>query len=304
MKLLVTGSKGLVGSAIIKQNKNFELIPIDSSYDLRQEEVVKNIFKLYRPDYIIHTAAKVGGVGGNKLYPGQYYYDNILMNSYIIHYSYLYQVKKLLVFSSVCAFPDNLKELKEDLLHAGEPSKFNTEYAYAKRMVDVQIQAYKKQYNINNFCSIIPVNIFGENDNYNIESGHIIPSLIHKIYKAKQNNTDLQVWGDGTPEREFIYSKDLANILLQLLELNNIPDKIIISNSNGYKIKDIVEILVDCSKFNNNILWDISKPNGQLRRPSNTNLLKSLINYKFTDLKEAFINSYNWFEENYELARK
>jgi GDP-L-fucose synthase len=303
MKLLITGAKGLVGSAILNNNQKYEIIPIDSSYDLTKEQVVESIFNRIKPDYVIHTAAKVGGVGGNKLLPATYYYENILMNSYIIHYSYKFNVKKLFVFSSVCAFPDNLKVLKENYLHFGEPSKFNTEYAYAKRMVDVQIQAYKKQFNVENYCSIIPVNIFGQNDNYNIESGHIIPSLIHKIYKAKIENADLQVWGDGTPQREFIYSVDLAKILLNLLEIQ-IPDKIIISNSIEYSIKQIVEILCEVSNFNNNILWDISKPNGQLKRPSDTTILKNLIKYDFTDIKTSLKQSYEWFENNYTVSRK
>lgn len=300
MKLLVTGSDGLVGSAIIKQNNIFNIIPINRSYDLRLPEVVNSIFNYYKPDYVIHTAAKVGGVGGNQLFPYDYYYDNILMNTYIINNCIKYNIKNLFVFSSVCAFPDNIPILKENLLHEGPPSKFNTEYAYAKRMVDIQLEACKKQYNIN-YTSIIPVNIFGENDNYNLDSGHVIPSLIHKFYIAKKENKTVCIWGNGSALREFIYSQDIASILLELITTQT-PSKLILSNSVEYSIKEIVEKLSNIVEYKN-IYWDNTKPNGQIKRPSDTTLLKTLIKFDYSNIDTALTNSYKWFIDNYPKVR-
>ena len=210
--ILVTGGNGLVGSALrtleaIYPEYNF-VFTCRQEHDLTREEDVKRLFEEQSPDYVIHTAARVGGIGRNLSTPAQQYYANILMNAYVIHYAQKSGVEKLLAFSSVCAFPAGAQSLHEDILHDGEPYPAHYSYAYSKRMVDVQIKAYKQQHGVN-YCSVIPGNIFGENDNFNLEDGHVVPSLVHKCYKAKQEGKPLQVWGDGTPYRiGYAFSKD------------------------------------------------------------------------------------------------
>jgi GDP-L-fucose synthase len=308
-KVLVTGGNGLVGSAVkdISKNKtNIDFVFVThQEYDLTDQQQVNNLFLKYKPDYVIHTAAKVGGIGGNMIGHADYFYKNILINTHIIHNCHLHNIKKLLAFSSVCVFPDNSLILKEDMMHNGAPFEGNFAYANAKRMVDVQIRAYKSQYGHKNWCSIIPANIYGPNDLYSLSHGHVIPSLIHKLYLASKNNTGkFYVWGDGKSMREFIFSYDLAEILIKLLDFEEIPERLIVSGQQEYSIKEVVDILVKSAKFKGQIIYDSSKPNGQRKRPCDLSLLNNLFpNFKQIDLKDGLEISYKWFSDNYPQVR-
>lgn len=306
-KVLVTGAGGLVGSAIASistQYPHYEFVfSGHKQHDLTNEESVKALFEETKPDYVIHTAARVGGIGRNLETPAQQYYSNILMNTFVIHYAHLYGVQKLLAFSSVCAFPAGATELHEDILHDGEPYPAHYSYAYSKRMVDVQIHAYQQQYNTN-FCSVIPGNIFGEHDNFNLEDGHVVPSLVHKCYLAKKNNTPLEVWGDGTAYREFLYAQDVAKACIELLGRHvELPRRIIVSGQKETQIKDLVELICDAFDYHN-IKWLTDKPNGQLRRPTNKEVFnQTLAAFFYTDLRKAMKNTVKWFEEHYPNVR-
>jgi len=307
-KVLVTGGDGLVGSAIKKISKNKNnldfLFITRSDYDLMSAPEVNSLFLKHKPDYVIHTAAKVGGIGGNMIGHADYFYQNILINTNVIHNCYVHKVEKLLAFSSVCVFPDDSKIIKEENMHNGPPFSGNFAYAFSKRMVDVQIRAYKQQYGIKNYCSVIPSNIIGTHDFYNLQHGHVLPSLIHKIYLAKKNNSNLQIWGDGKSLREFIFADDLALVLIDLLSKENIPERLTVAGDKQYSIKKIVDMLVIASKFNGQVIFDESKPNGQRNRQSDLSLFNNLFpNFNFTNLEEAIRISYNWFEENYPNVR-
>jgi GDP-L-fucose synthase len=307
-KVLVTGSDGLVGSAIRRAAKHIEdlefVFVTRKDADLTKREDVVKIYDTHRPDYVIHAAAKVGGIGGNMIGHAEYFFQNVLMNAHMIDLAYFYGVKKMLAFSSVCVFPDDVQILKEDVIHDGPPFAGNFAYAYAKRMVDVQIRAYKSQYGIKNYCSIIPGNIYGTHDLYNLQHGHVIPSLIHKIYKAVEKGEDLRVWGDGKSLREFIYADDIAKLLIKLLYLESIPERLIISGFEQHSIGDVVDILVSASGFNGHIIWEKDKPNGQRTRQSDLSLLKSLFpNFKPTPIQWGLNDAYAWFEANYPNVR-
>lgn len=307
-KILITGGKGLVGNALRRQlssSENFLYFTArDSHGDLTKEEVVDNLFKTIRPDYVIHTAAKVGGIGGNMIGHAEYFYQNILMNAHLIHFAHKYKVEKLLAFSSVCVFPDDTQILKEDIIHDGPPFSGNFAYAHAKRMVDVQIRAYKSQYGLKNYCSIIPGNIYGTHDLYNLTHGHVIPSLIHKIYLAKQNGSDLYIWGDGKSLREFIFSDDLAKVLLKVISLDEVPERLLVSGNKQYSIKEVVDMLVEVSNFKGKVIYDSSKPNGQRNRQSDLSQLNKIFpNYSPIELKKGLETSYKWFESNYPNVR-
>jgi len=311
-KILVTGSKGLVGSAIsrLAQSKvfseNHEFFFTDRNHgDLTKEETVAYLFDFFKPDYVIHTAAKVGGIGGNMAGHADYFYNNILMNTHMIHQCHLHDVKKLLAFSSVCVFPDDVVMLREDVMHNGPPFAGNFAYANAKRMVDIQIRAYKSQYGHNNWCSIIPGNIYGTHDLYSLTHGHVIPSLIHKLYLAVQKKHDVfPVWGDGKSLREFIMSQDLALLLLQLIDKESLPERLIISGFQQYTIAEVVNMLVDISGFKGNVVFDPTKPTGQRNRQSDLSLLKSIFpDYKPIELSIGLRESYNWFVDNYPNVR-
>jgi GDP-L-fucose synthase len=186
-KILVTGGYGLVGSEFIKPN----FIPLSSSEsDLRIRKDVDNIFKTIKFDSVIHCAGKVGGLGSNMNHKGQFFYDNIMINTNVIESSRKYNVEKLVSFLSTCIFPNNIEyPLTESKIHLGIPHNSNDAYAYAKRMADIQIRAYREQYGLN-YVSVIPTNIYGPNDNFSLEHGHVVPMLIHKLYLAQKNNTD------------------------------------------------------------------------------------------------------------------
>ena len=306
-KVLVTGGGGLVGSAIKSLQQQYgDLSFVFSSHqehDLTCEQDVKALFEQTCPDYVIHTAARVGGIGRNLSTPAQQYYANILMNAFVIHYAQLSGVEKLLAFSSVCAFPAGAESLHEDILHDGEPYPAHYSYAYSKRMVDVQIKAYKQQHGVN-YCSVIPGNIFGENDNFNLEDGHVVPSLVHKCFKAKIEGTPLQVWGDGTPYREFLYAKDVARACIELLRIDEeLPQRVIVSGEKETQIKDLVQLVCDAFDYHN-VEWLTDKPNGQLRRPTNKSIFaETLPDFEYTTLKTAMKNTVKWFEHNYPNVR-
>lgn len=307
-KILITGKNGLVGSAIRKKSKeeqDLDFIFVGrEDYDLTKENEVDSLFATHRPDYVIHTAAKVGGIGGNMIGHADYFYQNILINSFLIHHAWKYKVEKLLAFSSVCVFPDDSQILKEENMHNGPPFAGNFAYAYAKRMVDVQIRAYKNQHSIKNYCSIIPSNIIGAHDLYDLQHGHVLPSLIHKIYLAKKNKTDLEVWGDGQSLREFIFADDLAIILINLLKQKEIPERLTVAGNKQHSIKEMVDMLVKASQFEGRVIFNASKPNGQRNRKSDLSLLNSIFpNFNFTNTEEAIKISYNWFSENYPNVR-
>ena len=307
MKILITGGTGLVGSAIAEiknEYPQYEFVFSSSKeFDLTREEDVKALFEKTKPTYVVHTAARTGGIDHNFRTPAQQYYNNILMNSYVVHYSYLYNVKKLLAFSAVAAFSPDLHLLKEGDLHVGSPHAMFYSYGYAKRMLDVQIQAYKKQYGTN-FCSIICGNVFGERDGFNIENGNVVPSLIHKCFIAKQEGTSLKAWGDGTPYREFIYSKDVAKICLSLLSSDiELPNRILVSGKKEIQIKELVKLICDIFDYYN-VEWVACKSNGNQKRISDKKIFNGLLpSFQFTDLDSALQQTVDWFIGNYPNIR-
>ncbi len=304
-RLLVTGANGLVGSQFKE-----DLIAITSKVgDLRDKKTADSIIafytdkdrqKEYAVDRIIHCAAKVGGVGGNMKYKGEFFYDNIMINTNVIESARQHGVKKLVAFLSTCVFPDNVEyPLTESKIHLGPPHPSNDAYAYAKRMAEIQIRAYREQYGLN-YTSVIPTNIYGPNDNFNIENGHVIPSLIHKCYLARENNTDLTIWGSGKPLREFIYSKDVADLALWVLDNYDESEPIILSTSEEISIKDVVDIIVKTMNFKGNVIFDNTKPDGQFRKPSdNSKLMGYLPDFKFTPFEVGIKETVEWFEKNY-----
>ena len=300
MKTLITGGGGMVGSAMQSPLK------LTREYcDLTNPKQTIGLFKAIRPEGVIHCAGKVGGVGGNMNYKGEYFYDNLMINTNVIEAARQAGVKRLVAFLSTCVFPDDVEyPLTIDQIHKGEPHFSNYPYAYAKRMADVQIRAYREQYGLN-YTSIIPSNIYGPNDNFSLEHGHVMPMLIHKLYLAKQNKTDFVVWGTGKPLREFIYSKDIAKISEWVLENYEGEEPLIISGDEEISIKDLVSILVDEFKFKGKVIFDSSKPDGQFKKPSDNSKIKELLpDFQYTPFEQGIKETVNWFIENYETARK
>jgi GDP-L-fucose synthase len=298
-KLLITGGHGLVGSSITADVK------IGREFDLTNFDETQKMFENHKPTHVIHCAGKVGGVGGNMNHKGEYFYDNIMINTNVIESARRNGVKKLVSFLSTCVFPDNVEyPLTEEKIHLGEPHNSNYPYAYAKRMADVQIRAYREQYGLN-YVSVIPTNIYGPNDNFSLTHGHVMPMLIHKLYLAQKNNTDFTVWGSGNPLREFIFSKDVAKLSEWAVNHYDESEPIIFSTSEEISIKDLVDLLVKEFNFKGKVTFDSSKPDGQFRKPSDNSKLKSYLpDFQFTPIEEGIKETVNWFITNYENARK
>jgi GDP-L-fucose synthase len=308
MKVLVTGSNGLAGNGLrrvsVESEHTFVFIERKNG-DLRNWDAANNIIRSHQPDCVINTAARVGGIGGNQAMHADFLYDNLMINANVLKACAENDVKKVVAFSSVCVFPDNLSLLKEEDMHEGPVFEGNFAYGYAKRMVDVHITALKKQYGVENYCSVIPGNIFGEQDMFSIEHGHVVPSLIHKLYEAISYGTPLEVWGDGRSLREFMYIDDLANLILELISLDQIPQRVIMSGRQQHSIKEIVDMLVDISQFNpDNVIWNISKPNGQRSRPTSKKVVDDLFpDFKYTDIYKGLQKTWDWFCDSHPNVR-
>ncbi len=312
MRILVTGKRGLVGKAIERESKQYpdhEFIFIGrEDYDLRKEEDVGAIFYKYHPiDGVIHTAASVGGYGANDSKPAEFYRDNILINTHLIHWCYQYLVTHFVGFSSVCACDDTRLPLTEDSLHSGPPHPTHQAYGSSKRMMDVQIKAYKQQFGKRNYCSLILTNVVGIEDNYDTTLGHIVPSLIHKLYRAKKFGEPFVVWGTGEAEREFIDAEDVARTAINMLLLKEMPERMICSSGQNYKIKNVVKMLCEVAEYPyKDVMWDFSKPNGQLSRPSDTSVFQKTLPHicdSLLPLGYSLERSYKWFEEHYPNCR-
>ena len=302
--LLVTGGTGLVGHALQKIYPDAIYVGSDD-YDLTKEKDVKAMFEKHKPTDVIHLAAKVGGITENINHPAEFLYQNVLMNSFVIHYAYRYKVKKLIATISNCAYPDVAKTypMTEDQLHDGLPAVTNLPYGYAKRLLEIQIKAYRKQYGCN-FCSLIPCSVYGPFDKFEEDKGHFLAAIIKKIYYANKNNEKIiKLLGTGRPLRQYIYSEDLAKILLILLDKYDEDKPINIAPKENLSIKDIAETAVKATNSTHlKIEFDKSSPDGQYRKDLGSNKLFNIIgNFEFTSLEEGIGKTYEWFKQREEL---
>lgn len=319
-KVLITGGYGMVGNAIQQIHSNYpkyEFIYISSSkYDLSSFESSKMMFKKYKPDYVIHLAACVGGLFKNMNNKVDMLEKNLMINYNIVKCSHDYKVKKLISCLSTCIFPDKTTyPINESMLHSGPPHTSNDAYAYAKRMLEIHSNAYVQQYS-DNFICIIPTNIYGEFDNFNLEDAHVIPALIHKCWLAKQSNTKFIVAGSGLPLRQFIYSKDLAFLIMFILENINQKDlthndysmssSIILSppEKNEISIGYIAKLIAEEFNYIEHIEFNTNLSDGQYKKTACNNKINELINFSFTDTHIGIKNVVKWFCNNYPNIRK
>lgn len=302
--IMITGANGLVGSAIMQK---VEAIPISRNVPLTQLDTLINEFTKYKPSVVIHCAAKVGGILGNLNSQGEYFYKNMLMNINVLEACRLCGIKKVISFGSSCAYPESaVQPYSEDQLHLGEPYSAHFAYAYAKRMLSVQSKAYNEQYGVNYLC-VIPSNIYGPNDKFDLNNGHVMPSLMLKCFLAKQTDTPFIVWGTGEAYREFIYVKDVATIIDKLIK-EDIPSTIHTINLSAgieYKLETVVKIIADKMGFTGDIIFDNTKPDGQIHKRTDITKLKKLIgNFNFTKLESGIEETLAWLSKNYPNIRK
>ncbi|KAI2502998.1 GDP-mannose 4-6 dehydratase [Fragilaria crotonensis] len=312
--IMVTGGSGLVGSGIriyVDQSEarpDEEWVYLSSKEgDLRDRKDTEAIFEKYKPTHVIHLAAKVGGLFANLSQKVEFFRENILINDNIMECCRIYKVKKLVSMLSTCIFPDKTTyPIDETMLHDGPPHPSNEGYAYAKRLIDTMNRAYAEEYGCN-FTSIIPTNIYGPHDNFSIQNGHVIPGLIHKCYLAKKNGTPFEIWGSGTPLRQFIYSRDLAELTVWVMREYHSPEPITLSvdEEAEVSIKDVALSVAKAMKFEGEVIFDASKADGQFKKTAANKKLRGLRpDYKFVSIDDGIQKSVDWFVENYEEARK
>lgn len=257
---------------------------------------------------LIHLAAKVGGVQSNSRSVSDFFEENMKLNQSVFDFAIKNKIPKVLSLMSTCVYPAEKYvkyPLTEEQLHNGPPHESNFGYAYAKRMLDVQSRAYRQQYGYK-FITAIPNNLYGINDNFHLENGHVIPTLIRKIWEAKLNNTTPTFWGDGSPLREFTYAGDIAKILISLMEHYNDSEPVNVGNSEEISIRDLVFMICEELEYEGKISWDESRPSGQFRKPSSNKKLLSLGHWEesnYTTLKQGLKLTCDWFKLNYPNIR-
>ena len=302
-KIFVAGHKGLVGSAICRKlfsDGYTNIITANKNeLDLRNQLAVSQFLSKNKPEYVFLAAGKVGGIGWNKSCPAEFTYDNVQIASNLIHYSYLSNVKKLLFLGSACIYPKITPQpIKEEYLLTGELEPTNAGYALSKIVGVKMCQYYKSQYGFNSIC-LMPANLYGINDNFNTERCHVIPALIKKFINAKESNKNSVIcFGDGSPTREFLYSDDLADACLFLMENYNSSEIINVGSNKEVTIKELSEILKLYTGFKGEIEWDRSKPNGTPLRKLCTEKLDSLGWKSKTSFDDGLRYTIDWYLQN------
>ncbi len=304
-KILLTGGSVFVGQHVYKKllekgaKKENIFIPRSREYDLRIKEVCNKVTR--NIDIVIHLAGNVGGIGYNREYPGSLFYDNITMGVNLIEASRINKVKKFVCISTICAYPKHTPvPFKEEYLWNGYPEETNAPYGIAKKVLLVMLQAYKQQYNFNGIY-LLPVNMYGPEDNFDSAKSHVIPALIRKIYEAKLNNQDhIVVWGTGNASREFLYVEDAAEGIVLATEKYNKTDPVNLGAGFEIKIKDLVKLLVKLMNFKGKIVWDKTKPDGQPRRMLDTSKAYKEFGFKAkTKFEEGLSKTIDYFVKNY-----
>ena len=288
-RVMVTGGTGFLGSFVVDKltaRGAAEIVtPRSVDYDLTQLEAIKQLFRdtahKGRPvDMIIHLAARVGGIGANRENPATFFYDNLMMGAQLMHESHLRRVPKFVAIGTVCAYPKYAPiPFREEDLWNGYPEETNAPYGLAKKMMLVQSQTYRQQYGFNSIY-LLPVNLYGPRDNFDLETGHVIPALIRKCLEAKARGDDhIMAWGDGSPTREFLYVADAAEGILLAAERYNESQPVNLGSAFEISIKELLQTIAQVTGFTGEIRWDTSKPNGQPRRKLDTSRARELFGF-------------------------
>lgn len=303
-KILVTGGSGFLGKQVVAEllkagaTKENITIPRSKDCDLTVWENCQKVVE--NQDIVIHLAAHVGGIGLNQMKPAELFYDNLMMGTQLIHASYQAGVKKFTCVGTICAYPKFTPvPFKEDDLWNGYPEETNAPYGIAKKALLVQLQSYRQQYNFNGIY-LLPVNLYGPEDNFNPASSHVIPALIRKVHEAQQRgDKTIPVWGDGSPTREFLYSNDAARgIVMGTLSYDDL-EPVNLGTNFEISIKDLTELICDLMGFEGELIWQTDKPNGQPRRCLDTSRATKAFGFTAqVELKQGLKNTIDWYRAN------
>lgn len=302
--ILVTGGSGFLGTHVVERLTALGanvVAPSHQEYDLVQLDAVKRMYDDHPADMVIHLAARVGGIGANREHPGSFFYDNLMMGTQLMHEAYLRKIPKFVALGTVCAYPKFAPiPFMEDDLWNGYPEETNAPYGLAKKMMLVQSQGYREEYDFNSIF-LLPVNLYGPRDNFDPASSHVIPALIKKCVDAtKAGEDEIVVWGDGSATREFLYVDDAAEAILLAAERYNKSDPVNLGSAFEVSIKDLVEIITKATGFTGKITWDTTKPNGQPRRKLNTDRARKEFGFSSTTtFEQGLRNTVEWYRKHH-----
>ena len=308
-KVVVTGGNGFLGSFLVKELQDRGcrdvFVPDIADYDLVQLDAVKRLYRDAKPDLVIHLAAKVGGIGANREKPGEFFYDNLMMGVQLMEIGRQAGLKKFVALGTICCYPKFAPvPFREDDVWNGYPEETNAPYGLAKKMMLVQSQSYRQQYNFNSIF-LMPVNLYGPRDNFDPGSSHVIPALIKKIHEAKATGSDeVVVWGTGKATREFLYVEDAARALALAAEKYEKSDPVNIGAGFEISIKDLVELIARLMNYTGKIVWDATKPDGQPRRMLDTSRAEREFGFKSTTtFEDGLRKTIDWYEQSMRSVR-
>jgi GDP-L-fucose synthase len=303
-RVCVTGGAGFLGSYVTQRLRELGakdiFIPVFEKYDLVDGGDIQRMLDDARPDIIVHLAAQVGGILANREHPAEFFYNNLMMGVQLIHQAWQRGIEKVVAIGTVCAYPKFTRvPFREEEIWDGYPEETNAPYGLAKKMLLVQSQAYRQQYGYNSIF-LLPVNLYGPRDNFDPQTSHVIPALIRRFSEAKENGrSEVVVWGDGSPTREFLFAADAAEGILLAGEHYNSSEPVNLGSGNEISIKDLAELIARLIGYNGRVIWDTTKPNGQPRRALDTTKADQYFGFKAqTSFESGLQQTIAWYQHN------